>query len=440
MVYVVNSKSSNVTVIDGTSNATTPVDVGTSAFALAVNPTTNKIYVAIGGPGVFNIIIIVDGATNTATAALDQNAINLNALALNPVTNKVYVANYTSSNVTMLTEQQVQPVPLTTTITSPSGNELIAGTTGVFNFTTNSSYSPLAPAVQSVYYQFDTWQGPWLKATGGAPNFSGTAPPLSLGMHVIYAYAADGQFADSMQTGAGGNRQSSPIPGAIAAYVFVVVPPVTVNSVSLTNGADPSADGQTLVFTATVSSPGGAPTGTVVFYDFFQNTFQNTQYSTATAPLNKGSASWSPALPIGVNNIVAVYSGDSTFGPSSSSPWTQYVMSNGTNGTNRTANLSVTPEVFFRQRALFSVQVTATGAGTGPFGTVVLVGDENLQFGPFLTLDSSGNGTATYSTLLRPGTYKVHAIYLGDSNYAGISTSTQTVSVSPRPFIAKKVP
>ena len=42
-IYVANYVSDNVTVIDGATNGTTTVGVGTSPVAVAVNPVTNKI-------------------------------------------------------------------------------------------------------------------------------------------------------------------------------------------------------------------------------------------------------------------------------------------------------------------------------------------------------------------------------------------------------------
>ena len=45
-IYVANYDSDNVTVIDGATNATTTVAVGTNPYAVAVNPVTNKVYVA----------------------------------------------------------------------------------------------------------------------------------------------------------------------------------------------------------------------------------------------------------------------------------------------------------------------------------------------------------------------------------------------------------
>ena len=50
-IYVANQGSANVTVIDGTNNSTTTVATGSTPIAVAVNPVTNKIYVANSGSG-----------------------------------------------------------------------------------------------------------------------------------------------------------------------------------------------------------------------------------------------------------------------------------------------------------------------------------------------------------------------------------------------------
>jgi len=61
-----------VTVIDGATNGTTNVTVGSSPYAVAVNPVTNKVYVANQSGG--NVTVInVDGSQSvplTATSAL----------------------------------------------------------------------------------------------------------------------------------------------------------------------------------------------------------------------------------------------------------------------------------------------------------------------------------------------------------------------------------
>lgn len=61
-IYIANSGSNNVSVIDGSTNSlktvTDPLAVGPSA--LAVNLTTNKIYVANSGSN--NVTVIDDGS------------------------------------------------------------------------------------------------------------------------------------------------------------------------------------------------------------------------------------------------------------------------------------------------------------------------------------------------------------------------------------------
>ena len=63
------------------------VGTGSQPFAVAVNPITNKIYVANRGQGT---VTIIDGATNTTeTETVGTTPV---AIAVNPVTNKAYVA------------------------------------------------------------------------------------------------------------------------------------------------------------------------------------------------------------------------------------------------------------------------------------------------------------------------------------------------------------
>jgi YVTN family beta-propeller protein len=96
-IYVVNQGSNNATVIDGVTNDTTTVPVGATPDAVAINPLTNKIYVAncTGGS-----VTVVDGQTNgMATVAAGSCPY---AVAVNSVTNKIYIANFDSNNVTVI--------------------------------------------------------------------------------------------------------------------------------------------------------------------------------------------------------------------------------------------------------------------------------------------------------------------------------------------------
>ena len=72
---------------------TKTIGAGTGPYAVAVNPVTNKIYVANYSS---NTVTVIDGATNSTTATVGVGVSPL-AVAVNPVTNKIYVANYSST-------------------------------------------------------------------------------------------------------------------------------------------------------------------------------------------------------------------------------------------------------------------------------------------------------------------------------------------------------
>src|SRR5207244_4138226 len=75
---------------------TATLTAGTSPFAVAVNPVTNKIYVA----NFSGDVTVIDGASNnTSTVTAGTGPF---AVAVNPVTNKIYVANVSSNDVTVI--------------------------------------------------------------------------------------------------------------------------------------------------------------------------------------------------------------------------------------------------------------------------------------------------------------------------------------------------
>lgn len=100
-IYVANGAGYTY-VIDGATNSiTTVIDPNASSLfpaAIAVNPVTNKIYVVNNSiPVPFSTnpgnVTVIDGATNSTTTLTDPNAIIPQFVAVNPVTNKIYVAN-----------------------------------------------------------------------------------------------------------------------------------------------------------------------------------------------------------------------------------------------------------------------------------------------------------------------------------------------------------
>lgn len=96
-IYVANQQSGNVTVIDGTNNSTVTVAAGSGASDVAVNTVTNKIYVANIFAGTVSVI---DGTTNaTVTVGVGNSPKDI---AINAITNKIYVANQSSNSVTVI--------------------------------------------------------------------------------------------------------------------------------------------------------------------------------------------------------------------------------------------------------------------------------------------------------------------------------------------------
>jgi YVTN family beta-propeller protein len=115
-IYVANFGSANVTVIDGITESTTTVAAGANPSAVAVNPVSNKIYVANQSSA---NVTVIDGITeSTTTVAAGANP---SAVAVNPVSNKIYVANQSSNNVTV-----IDGVNNTTTTTVAVGSNPVA--------------------------------------------------------------------------------------------------------------------------------------------------------------------------------------------------------------------------------------------------------------------------------------------------------------------------
>ena len=134
MVYVANSNSNTVSIVHGTTknesksnggtasggggathttNLVPPsnVTVGTLPYAVAVNPNTNMVYVANSGS---NTVSVINGTTNTVVQNVTVG-ISPYGIAVNPNITMIYVANYDSNTVSVIdgtTNSVVQTVPV----------------------------------------------------------------------------------------------------------------------------------------------------------------------------------------------------------------------------------------------------------------------------------------------------------------------------------------
>jgi uncharacterized protein (TIGR03437 family) len=94
MIYVATSVATGgMVVIDGTTNAITPLKTGPAA-AIAVNTLTNKVYVAS------NNLTVIDGATNAIS--MYGTSSGSMCIAVNEITNRIYVGNYYDASVSVV--------------------------------------------------------------------------------------------------------------------------------------------------------------------------------------------------------------------------------------------------------------------------------------------------------------------------------------------------
>jgi uncharacterized repeat protein (TIGR03803 family) len=192
----------------------------------------------------------------------------------------------------------------------------------------------------------------------------------------------------------------------------VVLPQYTTSTTEASN-LNPSTYGQAVTLTATVSSAGPTPTGTV--------TFKNGSATVGNASLSGGVAMLSVStLPAGTLSITADYGGDAPSKTSKSSPLTQVV----NRASSTTAVVSSKNPSLPGQTVKFTATVTSPTAT--PTGSVTFMDGSTA-----LATKTLAKGKASYSTsTLGAGAHNITAIYEGTSNVSG-STSpllVQTVN------------
>jgi large repetitive protein len=226
----------------------------------------------------------------------------------------------------------------------------------------------------------------------------------------------------------------SPVDGSISIASNAANSAATVNvegnslsieptSTTLISSANPSAVGQAVKFTATVSSQATTVSGTVQFFDgatLIGGAPQILNSTTRTATVTTGS------LSLGSHTITAVYSGDTSSATSTSDPLTQVV--------KQTAALSLSSNdnpAHVYDAITFTVAATETpSGGTQPAGSIVFSADGSLLPNGTISLT---NGSASYTTtLLAAGSHTITASYAGDVNNlpANSNALTQVVNVA----------
>jgi len=429
-IYVSNINDNTVTVIDGATNSTTTVVAGYGPSPVSVNPSTNKIYV---GNYFGSNVTVIDGATNSTTTVGTGN--EPQGLAVNPVTNKIYVPNFLGYSVTVIDEQQVQPIQLEADVEFLPGN-VTGSFTPIFDFTAE-------PDPNNLLFQVDTWQGPWTAATNlGGGDFSGQTTALQPGVHIVYAYATDGQDATSTNTG----FQSSPLISDITAYLFLVSPPKATLSPSSLAFGNQAINTTSVSQSVTLTNDSGAPLAIA-----------------SIAASGDYSASWTcgATLAAGASCTIEV-----AFTPtiSGSDPGTLTVTddNNGVNGSTQivtltgagatppqvslsTTSLSFGNEPVSQPSAPQVVTLTNTGTQTLNISTITITG-ANLS--DFAQTNNCGSSVAGGASCIINATFKPTAVgartasititdNAGDSpqNVALSGTGVTTVTVTPASLV-----
>ena len=101
MIYIDDVNVGTLTVINGATNTASTITTGVpNTTDVAVNPTTNKIYALYGGSQASTLtgivitpgsVVVINGATNNVSATIALPAL-ASHMAVNPVTNQIYVS------------------------------------------------------------------------------------------------------------------------------------------------------------------------------------------------------------------------------------------------------------------------------------------------------------------------------------------------------------
>jgi hypothetical protein len=336
-----------------------------------------------------------DGTTTLGSATVNGNVANLTTSGLAMGTHYITAvysgdSNFTGSTSNTLT-QVVTKATTTTTLVS-SVNPSAQGKSVTFTAVVSSL---AGTPTGKIKYLNGTTVLATLTLTSGSAKY--TTPKLPPGANSITAvYEGDSNNSGST---------SAPV------SQFVLATTTT----TLTSSPNPSAYGQTVAFTAVLTSSIGAPP------DGETVTFKQGTSVLGTGTLSSGSASFTTStLKVGTTAVKAVYSGDSNFTSSTSKPISQIIGK----ATTAMALTSSQNSSTYGQPVTFTATVAPQFIGT-PTGSVVFKdGTKTLK-----TVALSG-GVASYTTsTLTHGTHTITATYSGSTSFTGSSGSlTQTVN------------
>ncbi len=309
-------------------------------------------------------------------------------------------SGFVSSTSSALT-QTINQAPTVTTVNSslnPSGS----GQAVQFTVIVTSSTGLVPTGNVTLSIDGSAFGSPTALNANGVATF--TTSGLAVGSHSVLAgYPSGAMFIGSTSTG----------------LTQMVAPNTT--TTSLNSALNPSSSTQSVQFTASVtSSGGGIPTGTVNFLD------NNVLIGSGT--LSNGVATFrTSTLSVATHPITAQYVGNASFGSSTSGTLVQTV----TVSPTSTSVVSSLNPASFAQSVTFTAIVLATGGGGTPTGSVTFL--DNTAEVTLGTVNLTAGQAAFTTSSLALGSHSIVAVYSGDSNFVGSTSSvvSQTINHGP---------
>jgi hypothetical protein len=335
-----------------------------------------------------------DGANTLGTAAVSGNLATMTVSTLAVGTHSITAAYSGDSNFTGSSSgvvSQVVTKASTATVVASSLNPAFVTQTITYTATVTSQYGGMVSG--SVVFK-----------SGGASLGSATLVNGQASVNASFSTSGNRSITATYVGDANNTGSTSPA-------LKQVVNKFT-TSTSVTSSLNPSLVGQSVTFTATVSSAYGAiPDGEMV-------TFKDRSATLSTATLSGGMATLSiSTLAAGSHSITVTYAGDTLFAGSATALLAQVVNKN---PSSTTVASSLNPSRF-EQVVTFTATVTTGGSptgtvtfksGTATLGTVALTGNTASLSTSALTAGShlitaTYNGDATFKASTSPGLKQV---------------------------------
>jgi len=315
--------------------------------------------------------------------------------------------NFTGSTSSVVA-QTVSPAATSTSLAS-SVNPSVMGQTVTFTATVSVNTPGSGTPTGAVSFEDD---GTTIAGCGAEPV---------IGTGIATCGDAFVAGADAITAVYGGDANFISSTSSILTQTITQGPTATV----VVSSVDPSVSGESVLYTSIVTAvipAAGAPTGTVAFVDS-----ASTIAGCGAAALVAGMASCSVTYAgFGTHSITAIYSGDPNFTASTSPALTQTV---NPGPTSTVVASSADPSVSGESLSYTAAVSAVAPAAGAPTGTVAFLDGASTVAGcgaqPLVAGTASCN--VTYAGV---GSHAITALYGGDANFTGSTSSafTQTIN------------